>query len=217
MFPPRDFGRGAYQDHHRRRRHPGPHYAGYGPPPNGMYIRPNSWKQSLWAIGVALSAIAVWFGTPINVWITELVLDVAIPVETDVALGREAARQLPYRTVYHPQWTPIVKSVGSDLVQTLQSRNNRHSQVFAYEWDFAVIRADFVNAFALPGGTIRVTSRLLELLQPSDGELAALLGHEMGHVLHRHSQARILQKDLFSYLLRAVLHDDPNDRHPKSF
>jgi len=49
----------------------------------------------------------------------------------------------------------------------------------AYRWDFAVIRADsaVINAFALPGGTVRVTEALLEALQLTRGEIAALLGH----------------------------------------
>jgi len=47
------------------------------------------------------------------------------------------------------------------------------------------VRAPFVNAFALPGGTILVTGRLIEEARGSD-ELAAVLAHEIAHVERRH-------------------------------
>jgi Zn-dependent protease with chaperone function len=68
-----------------------------------------------------------------------------------------------------------------------------------------------INAFALPGGVVRVTDALLERLEPTQGELAALLGHEMGHVVSRHSQARMIQQGLLQYLLKAVLYEDGDD------
>lgn len=59
-----------------------------------------------------------------------------------------------------------------------------------------------VNAFVLPGGVVCVTSALLRKLALTKGELAALLCHEMGHVLHRHSQARILQQQMLTTICR---------------
>ncbi len=60
-----------------------------------------------------------------------------------------------------------------------------------FEWELAVIRDDqTINAFALPGGKIAVYTGLMNLAQ-SDGELAAVLGHEIGHVVARHSVQRL--------------------------
>jgi len=51
-------------------------------------------------------------------------------------------------------------------------------------WVFGVIDSPEVNAFAAPGGYILVTRGLYELLQ-DDGEVAAVLGHEISHVVQR--------------------------------
>lgn len=156
---------------------------------------------------MAVSAVVIWYGTPVSVWITDVLLD-QIPIDADIELGREAAAQSRYRTVYDPYWTNLVQTVGREMVQTYR----KHIDDDMYHWDFAIIQADYANAFALPGGTVRVTAPLLNLVQPTRGEVAALLGHEMGHVLHRHSQARILQNQLVAYVLQALVNDDRQGR-----
>jgi len=172
------------------------------------------WRQQLLALCATLAAVGVWYGTSVSIWVTDLLLD-QIPIEEDIELGIEAKRAFPFSTMYHPHWTPLLQSVGHDLVRTYhqiqRDQIGYHDATFSqcYDWDFAVVRADFINAFALPGGTIRVTNKLLETLpRLSRGEVAALLGHEMGHVLHRHSQARLLQRDLLRRVLEALLYED---------
>ena len=64
------------------------------------------------------------------------------------------------------------------------------------EWSFSVVHANVVNAYCLPGGIVRVTNALLSKLDLTQGELAALLGHEIGHIVHRHAQRRIIQQHL---------------------
>ena len=55
------------------------------------------------------------------------------------------------------------------------------------EWEFAVIdEPDTPNAFVTPGGKVVVFTGLLQLLQMHDDEIAAVLGHEVAHVLARH-------------------------------
>ena len=49
------------------------------------------------------------------------------------------------------------------------------------------------NAFALPGGTIFVTDELLDLLRGRDDVLIGVLGHELGHVEHRHGMRLLAQ------------------------
>src|SRR3546814_1683092 len=51
-------------------------------------------------------------------------------------------------------------------------------------WSFGVIDSPEVNAFAVPGGYVLVTRGLYELLA-DDAEVAAVLGHEIGHVVQR--------------------------------
>ena len=71
-----------------------------------------------------------------------------------------------------------VQRVGEDLA----AKSHRAGLVYR----FAVLDTPDVNAFALPGGYIYITRGILSYLN-SEAELAAVLGHEIGHVTARHS------------------------------
>lgn len=57
-------------------------------------------------------------------------------------------------------------------------------------WDVTLFKDDQANAFALPGGKIGVYTGLLKVAKTQD-QLAAVLGHEVGHVLARHANERM--------------------------
>ncbi len=57
-------------------------------------------------------------------------------------------------------------------------------------WEVVVFKSDEVNAFALPGGKIGVYTGILPVAK-TPGELAAVLGHEVGHVIARHGAERM--------------------------
>ncbi|HKQ58767.1 MAG TPA: M48 family metalloprotease [Candidatus Eisenbacteria bacterium] len=63
------------------------------------------------------------------------------------------------------------------------------------DWHFTVIDDASVNAFAMPGGYIYITRGILAHLN-SDAQLAGVLGHEIGHVTHRHSAQQITKQQL---------------------
>jgi len=60
---------------------------------------------------------------------------------------------------------------------------------------FAVLDSPVVNAFAVPGGSVYVTRGILAMMS-SEAELAAVLGHELGHVNARHSVRRYSEQML---------------------
>src|SRR5262245_28294106 len=62
-------------------------------------------------------------------------------------------------------------------------------------WTFRVADDAAVNAFAIPGGHLYVTRGILAHLN-SEAELAAVLGHEIGHVTARHSAHQMSQQQL---------------------
>jgi len=64
------------------------------------------------------------------------------------------------------------------------------------EWHFTVLDDPTVNAFAMPGGYIYITRGILPYLN-SEAQLAGVLGHEIGHVTHRHTAAQMTQQQLF--------------------
>jgi len=74
--------------------------------------------------------------------------------------------------------TKQIAVIGNSLV--------RHSLRPDLEFTFKIVNSDTVNAFAGPGGFIYITVGLLDILKSKD-ELAAILGHEIGHVCARHS------------------------------
>jgi len=70
-------------------------------------------------------------------------------------------------------------------------------------WTFTVLNSSEVNAFALPGGTVCITRGLLHQLD-SEAEFAAVMGHEVGHVCHRHSVQQQGQSALVGLLVAGV-------------
>ncbi|WP_348762452.1 M48 family metallopeptidase [uncultured Salinisphaera sp.] len=60
-------------------------------------------------------------------------------------------------------------------------------------WDVVVFKSDQVNAFALPGGHIGVYTGLLNVAKNGD-QLAAVIGHEVGHVIADHPNERMSQQ-----------------------
>ena len=67
-----------------------------------------------------------------------------------------------------------------------------------HRWEAVLLRSDEVNAFALPGGKIAVLAGLLAVADEED-ELAAVVGHEVAHVLARHGAERLTQEQLAEY------------------
>ena len=98
----------------------------------------------------------------------------------ELALGRQHSKEVlkQYRVYDDPALQQYVQSVG-DKVAKLSHRNNLF-------YRFTLLDSTQVNAFALPGGYIYITRGLLVYLN-SEAELAAVLGHELGHVTARHS------------------------------
>lgn len=100
--------------------------------------------------------------------------------DEEVEMGREyaaeIAQQLPMVT--DPAITEYVSRLGRDIA----SRTARPD----LPWEFHVVNAAEVNAFAVPGGFIYINRGLIERAERLD-ELAGVLGHEIGHVVLRHS------------------------------
>lgn len=85
--------------------------------------------------------------------------------------------------------------VVDDYVQCVGAALTALDEVRAFqeEWEIVVFDEDQVNAFALPGGKIGVYRGLLGVAETAD-QLAAVMGHEVGHVLARHGNERVSQQ-----------------------
>jgi len=76
----------------------------------------------------------------------------------------------------------------NDLGQRIVSANNLHGKPYTYT--FTAVNVDYVNAFALPAGTVMVTAPLITMAE-TEAELAGVIGHEIGHIKARHTAERM--------------------------
>jgi predicted Zn-dependent protease len=114
---------------------------------------------------------------------------VDISREQEAALGLQSFRQVlaQEQIVTSGPQAEAVRSIGQKLVAVSDDKN--------YRWEFVLINSREVNAFALPGGKVAVYAGLLPVVQNANA-LAAVLGHEIGHVIARHGAERMAQQRL---------------------
>lgn len=88
-----------------------------------------------------------------------------------------------------------VRNVGGRIVQA--------AGLTGRGWEYAVFVSDNPNAFVLPSGKIGVTTSLLALVR-NDDQLAAVLGHEVGHVVAQHAAERYSSTAIASIGIQAA-------------
>jgi predicted Zn-dependent protease len=120
----------------------------------------------------------------------------------EVAMGLQSAPQMAAEfggLLQNADVQRKVKAVGAKLVNSTDAKNS------PYQFDFHVLAdPETINAFALPGGQIFITVGLLKRLQTED-QLAGVIGHEIGHVIGRHSAQQMAKSELTSGLMNAAV------------
>jgi predicted Zn-dependent protease len=135
---------------------------------------------------------------------------VSLTKDQEIALGLESAPQMKaeYGGATQDRAAQArVERVGNRLVSRSPAKDS------GYRFQFTVLDDNrTVNAFALPGGPVFITEALLRRLS-TDGELAGVLGHEMGHVLARHGAEHLASQQLTQALGGAavIATYDPNN------
>ena len=122
---------------------------------------------------------------------------VMITEEQEIQMGREYNSQiLKMNPVYEDQeLQEYVQSIG----ESLAIKSHRPNLIYR----FTVLDSPDINAFALPGGYIYINRGLMSYFS-SEEELAAVLGHEIGHVTARHSVRQYSQSQLMGILSAAI-------------
>ncbi len=120
---------------------------------------------------------------------TGRVQNINMTADQEIAIGLQSTPQIAqqYGGLYPDErMQSFVDAVGNKLVRNSIARET------PYEYDFHLLADDkTINAFALPGGQIFITYALFSKL--NEAQLAGVLGHEIGHVIGRHSAERIAE------------------------
>ena len=162
-----------------------------------------SWRATLVSVlllTLALVAGFVW-GVP---WVARAAVAV-LPQRVDLAVGEAALESLD----------------GQLLEPTRLPAPERQRIVSAFERAVAAMPSGGVppwriefrksrigpNAFALPGGTIVMTDELVQRVRADERILVGVLGHELGHVRHRHGMRALAQVSALSAAAGLVLGD----------
>lgn len=107
-------------------------------------------------------------------------------VDDERRMTREALPEMrkDYPAVRDPELQNYLSGIGNRLTKTSGLEGQ------PYNYTFTAVGVKSVNAFALPAGTVFVTTPLIAMAE-SEAELAGVLGHEIGHVKARHAAERI--------------------------
>ncbi len=126
---------------------------------------------------------------------------IQISPRQEIVLGLQSRQKMAaqYGGLYQNESIQAyVNSVGDRLIK------NSTAQKSPYPFEFHLLKdPKTINAFALPGGQVFVTAALLSRMN-SEAQLAAVLGHEIGHVVGRHGAEHLAKQNLGSSLVNAV-------------
>ena len=160
-------------------------------------------RNSRFIIGAVILLIGVigYFGkTSINP-VTGEKQHVSLTQDQEVALGLQAAPQMAEQFGGLDPDTnaqALVQEVGKKLVVSGPGAKTE------YKFNFHLLSdPQTVNAFALPGGPVFITRALFDRLQ-NEAQLAGVLGHEVGHVLERHSAEQMARTQLAQSVVGAA-------------
>ncbi len=125
---------------------------------------------------------------------TNRVQNINMTSDQEIAIGLQSAPKMAQQHggLYPDQkLQSYIDMVGNKLVSSSMAKQT------PYKYEFHLLAdSNTINAFALPGGQIFITYALLAKLENED-QVAGVLGHEIGHVLGRHSAERIAEHEFW--------------------
>lgn len=175
---------------------------------SSAYSRRPSYQRSFNAgrliIGLLIAAFSLlsYFGSKEFNPFTGEKQYLSITPEQEIALGLQAVPEMidQFGGLSHdPKGQLLVEKVGSRLTDDSRVKDTD------WKFNFHLLADDqTINAFSLPGGQVFITQALFSKLKTED-HLAGVLGHEIGHVLARHSAQHIAKEQLTQGLTGAVM------------
>lgn len=164
------------------------------------------------ALVVAAIAVITYFASSEFNPITDETQQVALSVNEEIALGLQAAPEMArqYGGLHRDQ-------EAQTYLDAICTRLVERSEVATTDWPFEchlLADSETINAFALPGGQLFITAALFNALE-TEGQLAGVMAHEIGHVVARHAAEQLAEQQLAQGLSGAAViaaydPDNPN-------
>lgn len=154
-------------------------------------------------LALVLSILGIWGSIQYGIPALAKQVAYALPESTNAALGREGLKFLD-RVLFAPSL--LEQAQQRRLASLLQEMTEGLDEVYDFQLEFRKSDRVGPNAFALPSGTIVVTDDLV-LLAEHDNEIIAVLAHEIGHVIHRHTLRSVLQNSSAILIVAGVTGD----------
>ena len=165
------------------------------------------------AIIMAIIGAITYFSSSSKNEVTGDVQHISIAPDQEVALGLQAFPEMAQQfggEITQRAVDDYVEQVGQRIVAKSDAGRG------PYKYDFHVLAdRETINAFALPGGQVSITVGLLKRLH-NEAELAGVLGHEVGHVVARHSAAQLSKQRFAQTLVGAATIASYNPDRPGS-
>ncbi len=129
--------------------------------------------------------------------------EMLVSKKEEIELGRQTAEHLEAEKglCRNQELATEVNGVGHAIVDA--------SGCTDYEFEFKVLDDDTLNACACPGGFVFINKGMAETC--GEDELAAVVGHEVAHVVRRHSVNQLLESYGVALVLRAISGEDISD------
>lgn len=132
---------------------------------------------------------------------------VVLSVDDEIALGLQAVPEMmqQHRGLHPDQRAQDhVDRIGQRLLAGLERDLAPRGIEIMYPFEFHLLADEqLINAFALPGGQVFITAALYSRLE-TEGQIAGVIGHEIGHVLSRHGNERLAKQNLTAGLAGAA-------------
>ena len=122
-----------------------------------------------------------------------------ISEQQDIEIGQKYAPE-----VEKQMGGRVADQLLQNYVDSVGQRLARVSHKPDLQYHFVVLESETLNAFALPGGYVFITSGMLKKLE-TEAQLAGILSHEITHIVARHSSANMSREIGISVLLSAVI------------
>lgn len=128
-----------------------------------------------------------------------------ISIEEEWALGQQLSQEVAQQVRLNndPTVNAYIRDMGNRIVRNAPAPFNQ------LPWQFHVVEDPAINAFAIPGGHVYVHTGLIKAADNAS-ELAGVLGHEISHIIARHSTEQISRQYGLSMIASLVLGQNPN-------